>query len=64
MTIKIIKRGVHPDEKVYHGVCRRCKTEIEFLAKDGKYMPAYEQRDGPTIIVECPVCKHSITVAY
>lgn len=62
MTIKIIKRGVPPEYKLFYGTCRNCKTEVEFMEKDGTRHESTSQRDGSYIEVVCPVCYKSIVV--
>jgi len=61
MAIEIISRGQLPGKKPYQGTCSYCKTKIKCLQEDGIVIPAYDQRDGPSLAVECPECKATIT---
>lgn len=56
--IKIIRQGKLPEETEYTGTCNKCKTEVEFLEKDGT-----KQSDihGDTYIYcKCPLCNNTI----
>lgn len=54
MAIEIVKRGKLPEEKVLHGTCIHCKTEIRCKASDAK--PSPDPRDRSECFVSCPVC--------
>ncbi len=62
MAIEIIRRGEHPNEKTYTAKCYTCSTQVRFKRNDGKYHPGYDQRDGPTLTIPCPVCDDPIMV--
>jgi len=59
--MKIIKKGNIPDEKIYQAKCYNCKTEIEFVQKEG--VVTRDQRDGDFITVQCPLCGCGIHTA-
>jgi uncharacterized protein with PIN domain len=58
--MKIIKQGELPEEKEYSATCSNCKTEFEFLRKEGKVH--FDQRDGNSVVVKCPLCQKSCWV--
>jgi hypothetical protein len=53
--MKIIKQGTPPEDRVYRGVCHRCKCEVEFKRSEAEFVP--DQRDGSFLRVACPCCK-------
>jgi hypothetical protein len=57
--IRIIKRGVNPETKLYQGACHNCGTVVEFPRSAAKYQA--DQRDGDYLEVSCPVCHRRIT---
>jgi RNase P subunit RPR2 len=57
--MRIIRRGVLPEEKIYRASCNHCKTEVEFTGAEGRLK--YDQRDGNFYTVTCPVCNNLIT---
>lgn len=59
--MKIISRGVPPSEAIHRATCTTCKTEVEFERKEGKMV--YDQRDGDSVTVTCPVCGATIWAA-
>lgn len=56
--MRIIKRGIPPQERLFAATCRSCHTEIEFKKSEGKVTAS--QRDGDFITVVCPVCGRSV----
>lgn len=56
--IKIIERGIKPDDKEYRTSCSRCKTVFEFVRSEAEYVS--DQRDGDALVIECPVCKERV----
>jgi hypothetical protein len=54
--MKIIERGTLPEERVWRGRCVSCRTLFECLRSEGTYQPALDQRDEPSLRVNCPVC--------
>lgn len=60
--MKILSRGIKPEDKIFRGTCSNCKTEYECLRHEGTY--EYDQRDGGGFLrVTCPVCGKS-SIAY
>lgn len=59
--MKIISEGVNPTLQPIRASCNRCRTEIEFLPFEAKYVS--DQRDGDFYQVKCPVCPDTITKA-
>mgnify|MGYP000600165944 FL=1 len=59
--MKIIKRGVLPQEKEYEVTCTRCTTIFSFLQKEAEVM--HQDRAGAYLKILCPVCKHSCTTS-
>lgn len=59
MTIRIIKQGKLPEEKVYRFTCYHCKTEFTAQEKDGN--KTYNQHDGTSVTVSCPLCNHQVS---
>lgn len=58
--MRIIKRGIPPQEKIHQGKCMTCKTVVEFSQAEGKV--TYCQKDGNSISIKCPVCGDTIYV--
>lgn len=57
MTIRIVQRGVLPEEKIYRGTCSYCKTIFTFNGSDGTLRS--DQREGDYYEITCPVCFHT-----
>ena len=60
-AVKVISKGIPPEEKPIRLICDHCKSELEFLMKEAKIH--YDQRDGNFFSIECPVCGFVITKA-
>jgi len=65
--MKILERGTLPSEQVFRVSCRKCKSKLEFTAKEAKYESDWWKVDCPdwTIHfaqwkVDCPVCKQLV----
>lgn len=56
--MKIIKRGILPDEKDFRGTCSVCGTIAEAKQKELKVRS--DQRDGDTASATCPICKNTM----
>lgn len=56
--MKVIKQGQIPGEIIHRATCNHCKTEVEFKRKEGRI--SYDQRDGDSIMVVCPLCRNDI----
>lgn len=52
--MKIIKRGVLPQERVWSGTCHTCGTQAECFEAELKV--THDQRDGTFGQTDCPVC--------
>lgn len=52
--MRIIKKGIKPEEKIHRVTCHHCKTEFEFSVAEGKI--TYDQRDGDSVSISCPNC--------
>jgi hypothetical protein len=57
--VKIISRGVKPEDKVYKGTCMNCMTVFECQRHEGTFHEARDQRDDSYLSVKCPVCGKS-----
>lgn len=57
--MKIIQRGVIPEEREYQVACPKCKTIFEFKHAEATYNS--DQRDGDYLSICCPLCFHSCT---
>lgn len=55
--MKITKRGVPPQQRIWKGRCHNCATEAEASEGEMKNITA-DQREGTFFSrEECPVCK-------
>lgn len=59
--MKIIERGTPPSEKPIEGRCSNCRTIFEFMQNEAKLI--CDQRDGNYWHLNCPVCKHTVSVS-
>ncbi len=59
--MKILKRGLPPEERSIKASCNNCKTVVSFKPLEAQYVP--DQRDGDYLRIGCPVCNRFITVA-
>jgi hypothetical protein len=57
--MEIIKKGTLPSERVYEAKCNHCSTEVRFKRGEAK---CETHRNEEYVMVECPVCKHTISV--
>lgn len=66
MAIKIINRGIPPEEKVYVVTCNTCESKISFLKNDTSverkpFLGALCPSIGfDNLFIDCPVCKSKI----
>ena len=58
--MRIIEKGVSPDDKTYRERCGYCKTLFEFDRKEAKFTS--DQRDGDFLTVMCPTCARPVYV--
>ena len=54
--MKLIKRGVPPPDKVWHGTCRSCKSEYEAIRKDIEDKIIYSKTVRDHVKEICEVC--------
>lgn len=57
--MKIIQRGVIPEEREYQAACTICKTIFEFKRTEATYNT--DERDGDYLSICCPLCFSSCT---
>lgn len=58
MSVRIVKRGTPPKEKVWAGTCLRCNSLLEARAEDLTYESSYRNEDSYQ--TECPVCGFAV----
>ncbi len=59
--MRIVYLGKKPEERVFLGKCRACRTEVEFEQREAKTV--CDQRDGDYLSVPCPICRAEINVS-
>jgi len=59
--MEIIKKGKLPDDIAYKGECHYCGTIVRFKRSEGHVV--YDQRDGNSVSVCCPLCHNNIYVS-
>lgn len=57
--MEVIKQGSLPSERVYEAKCNHCGTEVRFKRGEAK---CETHRNEEYVMVECPLCKHTISV--
>lgn len=57
--MKVLKKGMLPEDRTYQTTCTRCDTIMEFKRHEGKLIS--NQFDS-IIEVTCPVCLHNVCV--
>lgn len=57
--MEIIKQGTLPSERIYEGTCNHCGTEVRFKRSEAR---CESHRNEDFVMVECPLCKHTISV--
>lgn len=61
--MKIVTRGLLPNERTYKARCRNCETEIEFIGKEATdYRFARFFKNWK--LIGCPVCERTIKTAF
>lgn len=61
--MKIVKRGLRPNERAYMAQCKHCLTEVEFIGKEGtsyklgKFFTHWK-------LITCPVCDTTIRTEF
>lgn len=56
--VEIIKKGSLPSEDTFVSICNHCKTIFRF--KRGEARISFDQRDGDTLVIKCPVCERFV----
>lgn len=59
--MKIISRGVVPQDRQFRKECNSCHTIFEFSRKDGDLQ---NDRNEIVLVVRCPVCTTACSVKY
>lgn len=52
--VEIISRGRLPEEDLLRKTCQTCHTVFSFTIAEGT--ESYDQREGHTVTINCPVC--------
>lgn len=55
--MKILKQGTLPQDHVLKTECGNCGTIFEFQEKEGRIV---HDRDGSSVVVNCPYCTKEI----
>lgn len=55
--MRIIKRGVNPEDRVITASCYNCGTSVEFTQREGTRYSDYRET---YYSISCPVCGKSI----
>lgn len=58
--MKIIKKGLVPEELPVQVTCNHCRSILEFLITEARFTS--DQRDGDFYTINCPVCHHDINI--
>jgi RNase P subunit RPR2 len=61
--MRIISRGIKPEDKLYRGTCKNCKTVFECNRSEGKYENDFREGGG-FLRVTCPLCQSNTEIAY
>lgn len=61
MTIRLIKKGTKPEERIYRGTCSICSSVVEASPSDGKVTS--DQRDGNFFTFPCPNCGRQMHIS-
>jgi len=56
--MEVLFRGTSPLEREIESTCNTCSTVVRFKICEGTIV--YDQRDGNSVKVTCPVCGNSI----
>lgn len=54
----IIKHGKPPNKRPIRIECRECDTIFEFTRDEARFEPDF--RDGNSLVINCPICSHTI----
>lgn len=61
MTIRIIRRGVPPSEKIYKVTCARCDSLLAYKMEDIEVTDDYREHKSFQSL-NCPVCANKIFI--
>lgn len=63
--MRIVKRGLLPNERAYAAQCKHCYTEVEFIGKEAAdYTIARTRLFKDWKLVRCPVCDRTIRTEF
>lgn len=65
--MKIVKRGLLPNERTYKAQCKYCETEVEFLGKEAinyRIVSWFRWFFKHWKLVGCPVCDRTIKTEF
>ena len=54
--MKMIKRGLNPQDESWHGKCNSCNSEFEAPRSELSDIKTGDQRDDPFCWYQCPNC--------
>lgn len=58
--MKVISRGILPEEQLYRTCCYNCKSILEYQKKEARIVT---DRNEVSYVLVCPVCSHSIYIS-
>ena len=58
--MKVISRGILPEEQLYRTSCSNCKSILEYQKKEAQIIT---DRNEVCYVLVCPVCSHSIYIS-
>lgn len=61
--MKIVKRGLLPNERTYVAQCTYCETEVEFIGAEAVNHKAHRFAKSWKMI-GCPVCERTIKTEF
>lgn len=56
--MKIIRRGIPPQQRIHTIDCRVCDSRLEFVETEAKRHE--DQREGIHFSIDCPVCEQTL----
>jgi len=63
MSVQVIVKGDRrPEDRIYRNTCNHCGSLLQFKASDG-HIVSGQYHDGPSVVVNCPECKHDVWTA-
>ena len=57
--MKIIKKGIHPDNVEYEATCRYSGTVFSFSKKEARHH-AGDYRSDAFLQIDCPICNKQV----